>query len=509
MHHTAYIKIAWHAAARVSLRTVICLVVTINFTNAGETPAVRDSYFGIHVVDEATGRGVPLVELRTVNDLRYVTDNAGWIAFQEPGLMNREVFWHVSGPGVEREKDGFGFACFRAVTKPGTSAEVKVKSTNISVRLGRLTGQGIYRDSEILGLPHPLPGIAEPGVMGQDSVQAVPWKGGFFWLWGDTNVARYQLGNYHTTCATTAGDSHPEMGLAFAYFTDERNPETLRRMMPETEPGAVWMFGLMSVKDGQGGERMFSGYSRQKGLVPPDEKGIAEFDEARGIFRPAAPLSKDEKWRTPGGHAVKVKSAEGEHFYFCTPYAYTRVKADAASILDPGAYEMRHFNEACGQWKWQKELQPTTAEDEKKAIASGKMKQDQARYHFTEAATGSPITLHGASIQWNAWRKRFVLIGVQIAEKDAPSSLGEVWYAESDAVEGPWSKSVKVASHPRYSYYNPVHHGFFDREDGRIIYFEGTYTMEFSGNPIGTQRYDYNQLMYRLDLDDPRLQPAH
>ena len=41
-----------------------------------------------------------------------------------------------------------------------------------------------------------------------------------------------------------------------------------------------------------------------------------------------------------------------------------------------------------------------------------------------------------------------------------------------------------------------------------MIYFEGTYTREFSGNPVATPRYDYNQLMYRLDLADPRLERA-
>ena len=45
----------------------------------------------------------------------------------------------------------------------------------------------------------------------------------------------------------------------------------------------------------------------------------------------------------------------------------------------------------------------------------------------------------------------------------------------------------------------------FDQEGGRIIYFEGTYTNSFSGNPFKTPRYDYNQMMYRLDLADPRL----
>lgn len=38
-----------------------------------------------------------------------------------------------------------------------------------------------------------------------------------------------------------------------------------------------------------------------------------------------------------------------------------------------------------------------------------------------------------------------------------------------------------------------------------MIYFEGTYTDFISGAPEKTPRYDYNQIMYKLDLDDPRL----
>ena len=40
---------------------------------------------------------------------------------------------------------------------------------------------------------------------------------------------------------------------------------------------------------------------------------------------------------------------------------------------------------------------------------------------------------------------------------------------------------------------------------GRVIYFEGTYVNTFSGNPEKTPRYDYNQIMYKLDLADERL----
>src|SRR5262249_10300175 len=56
--------------------------------------------------------------------------------------------------------------------------------------------------------------------------------------------------------------------------------------------------------------------------------------------------------------------------------------------------------------------------------------------------------------------------------------------------------------------YNPKQHPYFDQEGGRFIYFEGTYSHTFSGNEHPTPRYDYNQIMYRLDLADERLRPV-
>ncbi len=81
--------------------------------------------------------------------------------------------------------------------------------------------------------------------------------------------------------------------------------------------------------------------------------------------------------------------------------------------------------------------------------------------------------------------------------------LGEVYYAEAPAPEGPWSPAIKVVTHDRYSFYNPKQHPMLAQQDGRFIYFEGTYTKMFSGNPTSTPRYDYNQVMYRLDLAKP------
>ena len=91
---------------------------------------------------------------------------------------------------------------------------------------------------------------------------------------------------------------------------------------------------------------------------------------------------------------------------------------------------------------------------------------------------------------------------------EEPSFLGELWYAEADSPTGPWGPAVKVVSHNNYTFYNPRLHPEFTPADSPILLFEGTYTETFADRPFPTPRYDYNQIMYRLDLDDPRLAPA-
>jgi hypothetical protein len=122
-----------------------------------------------------------------------------------------------------------------------------------------------------------------------------------------------------------------------------------------------------------------------------------------------------------------------------------------------------------------------------------------------DVESGKPVKLHGGSVHWNPWRQRWVLVAVEIG---GTSHLGEIWYAEARRPEGPWRRARKIVTHDRYTFYNPVHHEFFDQAGGRMIHFEGTYTNQFSGNPAFTPRYDYNQILYRLDLADPRLKGA-
>jgi hypothetical protein len=131
------------------------------------------------------------------------------------------------------------------------------------------------------------------------------------------------------------------------------------------------------------------------------------------------------------------------------------------------------------------------------------MKESESRNLPLDVDGKKRIALHAGSIRWNDYRKKWVMI---VTEIFGTSVLGEIWYLEADAPEGPWPAAKKIVTHNQYSFYNPVHHAFLDQTAGQFIYFEGTYTSEFSGAPAKTPRYDYNQIMYRLDLADPRLQ---
>jgi hypothetical protein len=420
--------------------------------------------FAIKVVDEQTGRGVPLVELKTINNILFVTDSNGLIAFDEPGLMNREVFFYVRSHGYEFPKDGFGYTGKRLQVKPGGSAEIKIKRLNIAERLYRITGGGIYRDTILLGQKPP---IGEPllngQVLGQDSVEVVPYRGKLYWFWGDTNRPSYPLGQFQTSGATSELPGlNPSVGVDLTYFVTDTGFS--KRMVPLKEPGPVWIDGLLTVPDETGRERLVAHYSRMKDLGTVLEHGIVIFNDETQQFDRLVQFDLKLKRRNPLGNAIRVN----DYFYFCAPYALTRVKATLADLKDQTRYE------------------------ELRTSASPK-----------DVDTKKPIKLHNGSINWNVYRKKWILIGVEQGGKS--SFLGEVWYSESDNVTGPWRWAKKILTHDRYTFYNPAHHAFFDQDGGRVIYFEGTYAETFSGNPSPTPRYDYNQIMYRLDLSDPRL----
>jgi hypothetical protein len=507
--------------------------------------------FAIQVVDEATGRGVPLVELRTVNNICHYTDSAGLIAFNEPGLMGREVYFHIASHGYEYPKDGFGFRGVKLRPTAGGSATVKIKRLNIAERLYRVTGQGIYRDSLLLGRAAPIEQPAINGrVLGQDSVQSAIYRGKIYWFWGDTNRESYPLGQFSTSGATSdlpgrngEGGLPPGKGVNLKYFVDTEGFS--KKMAPLPEPGPVWLDSLVVLKSGNQ-ERLYAHYSRMKSLGQRLEHGLMLFNDEKEIFEkvmaipddamlypnghafisdgregwdPSAPLSRSTPTGEGGAASATALFAEPQaYIYFPFPFPMVRVKADEASFKNLSAYEAftclkpgsrysksaEVHRDADGKavWAWKPDTDHIDLQRQRELLAAGKLKSDEAWIDLRDTATKKPIVAHASSVAWNNYRKKWIMI---VQEKGGASLLGEIWYSEADQPHGPWRWATKIITHDKYSFYNPRHHAFFDEEGGRLIYFEGTYSDLFSGAKSQTPWYDYNQIMYRLDLGDTRM----
>jgi len=482
-------------------------------------------YFAVEVVDEETGRGVPMVELQTTAGARYYTDSNGLVAFFEPGLMGKRVYFGVSAHGYEFAKDGFGSQGVALETKPGGGAKLKIKRINIAERLYRITGQGIYRDSVLLGRKTPLAApLLNAEVTGQDSVLTAVYRGKTYWFYGDTSRLSYALGNFATSGATTELPEKidPSVGFDLKYFVGSDGFS--RRMAPMKGEGVVWLSGVVVLPDKSDRERMLAYFQRRRGLGAVLENGFVEYNDEKEQFEKAA-IVPIEPPIIPTGQSFRVKQDGTDYVYFTVPYPALRVKADRESYLDLGSYEgysclkpgtrtvdkdkVELDRDFSGKlvWAWKKDTTPLSLKDQQALITARKMTREESPFRLQDAEGGKPVLLHGGSVAWNAYRKKYLMIGSEVF---GATMLGEIWYSEADRPEGPWVHARKIVTHANkkgdaHDFYNPTQHSFFDREGGRIIYLEGTYVNTFSGNPHPTPYYEYNQIMYQLDLANPRL----
>lgn len=264
-------------------------------------------YFQIRIVDEQTGRGVPLVEFRTTNEISCWTDSNGIVAWNEPGLMDREVYFTIQSPGYTFPGGGKTLKAAR-----GGRVELKIKRLNVAERLYRVTGQGIYRDSLLTGYPVPIRAPALNGmVMGQDTVRAAIYRGKLFWLWGDTNRPNGPLGNFKTTAATSElsgrGGLDPAMGIDLSYFT---GPEGfVKQMIPWTKR-MTWMHSLMVLSDPAGRERLVSYYEVIRALGDPEWAGLAVFNDEKSEFDPLVEFPDVPKFSIDGNASDCVPAAQ-------------------------------------------------------------------------------------------------------------------------------------------------------------------------------------------------------
>ena len=503
-----------HIACLMPLFTALLSILA---SDALGTHAETDSpYFAIQVVDRQTGRGVPLVELKTTNNLRYLTDSHGLVAFLEPGLMDREVFFHIASHGYEYPKDGFGYRGVRLVTTPGTTATIQIDRINIAERLYRVTGQGIYRDSVLTSrsvpLKHPL---LNGQVMGQDSVFTCRYRDRLFWMWGDTARPSYPLGHFEMSGAISELPEHggldPAVGVDLEYYVDEKGFS--RPVAPLKEHGLVWLDALMTVTGPEGNERMVAKFARLAGLSEVLERGLMVFNDATEVFDPIVRPGLEFLPYRNTGHAFAVNVAGQPYYYFTCPSpmgARLRVRAQWNDVIDANQYEVLTAlaSEDGGEKaedgpRWVKFGELVASSKSKEAVIEA-LEEEAKGIQVSDIETGRAVAPHNGTVYYNAYRQRW--IGIFVQHFGEPSMLGEVWCAEADTPVGPWVYARRIVTHNKYSFYNPKHHPLFDQDGGRTIYFEGTYCTSFSRDANeATPRYDYNQIMYRLNLGDPRL----
>lgn len=460
------------------IRFIYCVVTffSLNCFSGVTTSLIAAEPCKILVKEKDSGWPVSLVELRTTDQQRFVTDNAGVIALDAPEMMGRETWFTIEGHGYEVPTDGLGMTGVRLTPQPGKTLTIEVKRTILAKRLGRLTGAGLFAESQKLGQELDW---RESGIVGADTVQIAPHRGKLYWAWGDTTLAKYPLGIFDGTSATTAIQPlkkfEPPLRLPLDYIVDEKSRPRGVAKMPGSGP--TWITGYVSLKDKDGRDHLVCGYTKIKGHLEAYEWSQAvwnekteSFDKLRTIWTKSADQPKQPL--VPEGHPVFWKDEQGkEWLLFGNPLPTIRMPATFEAWQDPAT--------------WEKLTPQETLE-----AADGK----------------SRVKPHTGSIAWNPFRKRWVTVFMQNFGK--PSPFGELWYAEAAAPTGPWGPAVKVLSHKNYTFYNPRLHPEMTPSDSPALLFEGTFTREFSNNKEPVPRYDYNQIMYRLDLDQQELAPA-
>jgi hypothetical protein len=428
--------------------------------------------------DACTVWPVPGVELRTVHGVRFVSDNAGLIAFDLPELMGRETWLSLHGHGYSVSDQALtktmGYCGVCLVPAPGKTIRVAVERKILARRLGRMTGAGLFAEAHKLGLHLDW---AESGVLGADSVVTADFGGRMMWFWGDTRLAHHPLGIFNVSAAYTEHFQPPPMPPlrpSFTYISKRKSAHSEMRprgVAAVPGDGPTWIWGAVTLPDAQGLPHLVAAAVKIRDKLHEYRWDLVEWNVQEEVFQPIETVWSEDAAHpkpptVPEGHAVPWTDHEGRDcILFCRPFPILRT---------PATYE---------GWRDSTTWQPLAA--------------------ATSATTpaGQTIPVHRGHIAWHPWRRKWLAIFTQRGGKS--SSLGEIWLAEASDPIGPYIDAHKVLSHDTYTFYNPVLHPQFFRADSPLVYFEGSYTSEFSGNKMPTPRWDYNQVMYQVDLSSP------
>ena len=171
-------------------------------------------------------------------------------------------------------------------------------------------------------------------------------------------------------------------------------------------------------------------------------------------------------------------------------------------------------------WKWRKDTSPVGDSELAALLAGSAIAPEDFLYQLKDVVTGNTILPDGGSINFNAYRNRWIML---LTQRNGDSKRGECWYFEGDTPLGPWIYGCRILSFRRFiaagavtggvptyedtgiSFYDLYHHPEFDKNAGRTIFFEGTWSLKDGNAKVPVPQYESNQVMYKLELDDSSL----
>jgi hypothetical protein len=467
------------------------------------------SCFGVLAIDRLTRRGVPLVVMTTAEET-FVTDSQGFVADCRPDHAGQAVTFTVSS-------DGYSLASGSATLQVagGQVTTLELDRQNLAERLYRVTGEGIYRDSILLGLTTPLAHpVIDSLVMGEGLAGETIFKGEVFWVWNDAFGPSRSVGGPRVAGAVSPmmgqlGALDPQLGVNAEYFTaaDGFAKAVIDDPAPTSTP--IEVTSLLAVSAVGEQERLFAVYAKLGADLSVASRGLAEFNTTKQLFVPGTLSYAVDDAVIPDGEPILFNQAGVGQFYFSSP---VRIAATAKALTTPTGYEawtaiqpgtqtVLGGADGAASYAWRTGASLTTAA----ALASAGLGADQSLDdHVTDPVTGAHIASLSTAGTWNARRGRFVRILEQSG--GTSSAAGEIWYLEGDTPMGPWVYARQILTHTAYGLLSPWVHWDLGQTDDRFVLFEGTYSkrLEAQEAPI-VPRYDSNQMMYRLDVDDARL----
>ncbi len=445
---------------------------------------LTDDPFEIEVVDAATGRGVPLVKVQGPS-AEFWTDSAGRIAVRDPSLLGQTVDFTVP------ELHGYRYngPALRFDVVEGGQETVQVTRVNVAERLYRVSGRGVYRDTVLLGGTPPVENPVLNGkVMGHEDVMVLPTSGRSLYVYNSTNRPGHPIGLQEVAGALATPLADPSEGVDLEYLVD---PSTglPRPMAPTPHEGRTTLGGAAVVDDG-GVDRTIAFYTNTDAAGVVTERGVMVLDQALATF------VIDTPWLSTRP-AVGINLPLSRHGYAYVE-EYMRFPATLAAAREPfrnwellspllpdGSID--RWPDGDERWDW-------------RPMLDGESPGEIGGDTLVDLVTSAEIEPHDGTVAWSPWRHRWQRI---YTETGGTSLFGEMWYAEADTPYGPWMFTTKVATSTAQSSYRPFLHPELSG-DGRKVLFEATFSSRLTTS-TPTPRYDFNQLMYQVDLEDARM----